>query len=81
MLPNWIAKDTGIYERYGLDVEMTLIAGLAKIAEALISGDIDVGISPAPTAIGAAGGVGIETVTVFETAESPTVLVACTLYE
>jgi NitT/TauT family transport system substrate-binding protein len=53
VLPNWIAKDTGIYERYGLDVEMMLIAGLAKIAEALISGEIDIGISPAPTAIGA----------------------------
>jgi NitT/TauT family transport system substrate-binding protein len=53
VLPTWIAKDTGIYERYGLDVEMMLIAGLAKVAEALISGEIDVGISPAPTAIGA----------------------------
>jgi NitT/TauT family transport system substrate-binding protein len=53
VLPTWIAKDTGIYERYGLDVEMMLIAGLAKVAEAMIAGEIDVGISPAPTAIGA----------------------------
>lgn len=53
VLPTWIAKDTGIFERYGLDVDLTYIAGLAKIAEALIANEIDFGVSPAPTAIGA----------------------------
>jgi NitT/TauT family transport system substrate-binding protein len=53
VLPVWIAADRGIYERYGLDVELTYIAGLAKIAETLIAGEIDIGASPAPTAIGA----------------------------
>ena len=52
MLPAWLAEDRGIYERYGLDVELTYIAGQAKIAEALLSGDIDFGITPAPSAMG-----------------------------
>jgi ABC-type nitrate/sulfonate/bicarbonate transport system substrate-binding protein len=53
VLPGWIAADTGIYQRYGIDMELTLIAGLAKIAEALIANEIDFGMTPAPTAIGA----------------------------
>jgi NitT/TauT family transport system substrate-binding protein len=53
VLPGWIAADTGIFEKYGLDVELTYIPGLAKIAEALIANEIDFGMTPAPTAIGA----------------------------
>jgi ABC-type nitrate/sulfonate/bicarbonate transport system substrate-binding protein len=48
-----VAKDLGLFEKHGLDVDLLYIAGLAKIAEALIANEIDVGITPAPTAIGA----------------------------
>jgi NitT/TauT family transport system substrate-binding protein len=52
MLPAWLAEDRGIYDKYGLDVELTYVAGQAKIAEALLSGDLDFGITPAPSAMG-----------------------------
>lgn len=52
MLPAWLAADRGIYERYGLDVELVYIAGLAKISEALVAGELDFGITPTPSAMG-----------------------------
>lgn len=52
MLPAWLAADRGLFQRYGLDVELTYISGLAKIAESLIAGELDFGISPTPTAMG-----------------------------
>lgn len=52
MLPSWIALDEGIYRKYGLDVELTYVAGAAKIAEALIAGDLDIAVAPASSAIG-----------------------------
>ena len=52
MLPAWIAKDERLYERYGLDVELAYVAGAAKIAEALLAGELDVGIAPATSAFG-----------------------------
>src|SRR5687767_4169364 len=35
MLPSWIALDEGIYQKYALDVELSYIAGAAKISETL----------------------------------------------
>ena len=52
MLPAWIAADQGRYARYGLDVELTYIAGAAKIAQALVAREIDVAIAPAEVAMG-----------------------------
>jgi NitT/TauT family transport system substrate-binding protein len=52
MLPAWIAKDEGLYDKYRLDVELTYIAGAAKIAEALIAGELDVAVAPASSAMG-----------------------------
>jgi NitT/TauT family transport system substrate-binding protein len=52
MLPAWLAADRGLYEKYGLDVELTYISGLAKISEALVAGEIDFGITPTPSAMG-----------------------------
>jgi NitT/TauT family transport system substrate-binding protein len=52
MLPAWLAADRGIFEKYNLDVELTYIAGLAKISEALVSHEIDYGITPTPSAFG-----------------------------
>src|SRR5262245_35962083 len=51
-LPAWLAKDRGIYQKYGLDVELSYIAGLTRISEALLAGELDFGITPAPSAFG-----------------------------
>jgi NitT/TauT family transport system substrate-binding protein len=61
MLPAWIDVDEGIYRKYGLDVELSYIAGAAKIAEALIAGELDFGVAPASSAIGP-GLEGVDTV-------------------
>jgi NitT/TauT family transport system substrate-binding protein len=50
-LPAWLAQDEGLFARYGLDVELTYIAGQVKIGEALVGGDLDVGIGPAELSI------------------------------
>lgn len=52
ILPVWLAQDAGIYDRYGLDVELLYVAGAAKIAEALLAGDIDVAATIPASAIG-----------------------------
>ena len=52
MLPAWIAEHQGLFQKYGLDVEMIYIAGAAKIAEALLAGELDIGVTPASTAMG-----------------------------
>jgi ABC-type nitrate/sulfonate/bicarbonate transport system substrate-binding protein len=53
-LPAWLAEDEGIFARYGLAVELTYIAGQVRIGEALVAGELDVGIGPAELAIGPA---------------------------
>jgi ABC-type nitrate/sulfonate/bicarbonate transport system substrate-binding protein len=52
ILPAWIAQDEGIFDRYGLDVQLTYIAGAAKNAEALLAGDVDFAVTPGSSAIG-----------------------------
>jgi ABC-type nitrate/sulfonate/bicarbonate transport system substrate-binding protein len=52
MLPSWIALEEGIYQKYALDVELSYIAGAAKISETLVAGELDVGVAPASSAIG-----------------------------
>ncbi|HEY7060944.1 MAG TPA: ABC transporter substrate-binding protein [Chloroflexota bacterium] len=52
MLPAWLALDEGLYQKYGLDVELSYIAGAAKISEAVMGGDLDFGVAPASSAIG-----------------------------
>jgi NitT/TauT family transport system substrate-binding protein len=50
--PPWIAQETGIFDRYGLDVNLTYISSVQQGVAALLSGDIDVGL------IGGAGVIG-----------------------
>lgn len=52
VLPVWIAKDEGLFTKYGLDVELTYIAGAVKIAEALLAGDVEVAVAPPVSAVG-----------------------------
>jgi len=43
VFPLVFAQEKGIFEQEGVEVEMTLIRGVARIVATLISGDIDVG--------------------------------------
>jgi ABC-type nitrate/sulfonate/bicarbonate transport system substrate-binding protein len=49
----YLADDTGLWQRHGLDVKSTLIAGVGS-ANAVISGSADVGIASPPTVTRAA---------------------------
>jgi NitT/TauT family transport system substrate-binding protein len=48
----WLATDYGLFDKYGLDAELTFIAGSAKIAGALVAGEIDVAVGPGEVAMG-----------------------------
>ena len=52
ILPAWIARDEGLFEKHGLDVELIYIAGEVKVAEALVAGEMDVTVSGGVSAIG-----------------------------
>src|SRR5688500_11747728 len=49
MLPAWIAQDEGLFQKHGLDVELSYIAGAVKVGEALLAGELDVGVAAAST--------------------------------
>ena len=38
MLPLWVAKDKGLFDKYGVEVELAYIRGVA--IEALLSGEV-----------------------------------------
>lgn len=42
--PQYIAQSEGIFEKYGLDVEIFLASGADKVMAALLSGDADIGL-------------------------------------
>ena len=42
--PQYIAMSEGIFEKYGLDVEIFLASGADKVMAALLSGDADIGL-------------------------------------
>jgi ABC-type nitrate/sulfonate/bicarbonate transport system substrate-binding protein len=48
----WLPTDYGLFDKYGLDAELTYIAGSAKIAGALLAGEIDVAVGPGEVAMG-----------------------------
>lgn len=39
-VPNWIAKETGIFKKYGLDVDMVFIDGSTRGIQSLLAGDL-----------------------------------------
>ena len=42
--PPWIAKETGIFAKHGLDAEVLLLTGSPRLVQALIAGDVDFAI-------------------------------------
>lgn len=43
-LPVWVAREAGIFQRHGLDVTVSYIAGNNKLTAAMIGGSIDIGV-------------------------------------
>src|SRR5688500_20316123 len=39
--PYWIAKEAGLYKKYGLDVELIFINGSTRGVQSLVAGDIE----------------------------------------
>jgi NitT/TauT family transport system substrate-binding protein len=52
ILPMWLAQDAGLFQKYGLDVELLYVAGAAKVSEALLGGDVEVAATVPASAIG-----------------------------
>ena len=42
--PPWIAKETGIFAKHGLDAEVILVTGSPRLVQSLIAGDVDYAI-------------------------------------
>jgi NitT/TauT family transport system substrate-binding protein len=41
----WVAKETGLFAKYGLDVELTLVTGSPRLVQSLVAGDFDYGLA------------------------------------
>lgn len=52
--PYFVAKDKGMFERRGLDVELIPMRGVADVLPSLISGSIDIGMMPISSMLQAA---------------------------
>jgi ABC-type nitrate/sulfonate/bicarbonate transport system substrate-binding protein len=52
--PLWIAKDVGLFEKYGLDVKLVFIRAGSTATQALIGGDIQMVAAAGSAAISAA---------------------------
>src|SRR5574342_699196 len=39
-VPAWIAKDTGIFKKYGLDIDLVFIDGSTRGIQSLLAGDL-----------------------------------------
>jgi NitT/TauT family transport system substrate-binding protein len=56
-MPTVIAKDLGLYKKYGVDVDFVSLDGGVKVYRAMLSGNIDVAMAPAAlTAVGISKG-------------------------
>ncbi len=44
-IPMWVAQDQGIFAKYGLDVDTTLLQTSAQIAPAMAAGEVDVALT------------------------------------
>jgi NitT/TauT family transport system substrate-binding protein len=64
-LPVWVAKDAGLFARYGLNVEPVQIRGGSLIALVIITGDLPI------------SGVGAESVVAARAAGGDVILLAC----
>src|SRR5215210_3591494 len=47
MAPLWVAKDAGIFEEYGFDVELLTLQSSSQVAKVMASGEVPIAISAA----------------------------------
>lgn len=60
-MPVIVAKDLGLYKKYGVDVDTVALEDGVKVFRAMLAGNIDVGMSPgAVTIVGRSNGAGIK---------------------
>lgn len=52
-LPLWVAKETGILAKNGLDVQMVFFTSSPALILALVSGDISISVNPGPDVVNA----------------------------
>jgi NitT/TauT family transport system substrate-binding protein len=55
-LPAWIAKETGIFKKNGLDVQLIYFTGGTTAVQALVSGDVPVSQVAGPAVVNSALG-------------------------
>ncbi len=55
MAPLWLARESGLFEKYGLEVKLVNIASGVVSVNALIGGDIQIAAASGSTAVAAAG--------------------------
>ncbi len=62
-MPVLVAKDLGLYKKYGVDVDFVALDGGVKVFRAMLSGNIDIAMSPgAVTIVGIAKGSKVKAV-------------------
>ncbi len=62
-MPVIVAKELGLYKKYGVDVETVQLEDGVKVFRAMLAGNIDVGMSPgAVTIIGVSNGAAVKTI-------------------
>jgi len=44
----WVAKDSGIFDKHGLETQLVWIQGGPRVVQALIAGNIDIGLTGGP---------------------------------
>jgi ABC-type nitrate/sulfonate/bicarbonate transport system substrate-binding protein len=49
----WVAKEAGIFQRHGLDVELVYIAAGSRVVQTLVGGSIDVAAIGGPAGVDA----------------------------
>lgn len=70
LMPSYIAKDQGIFEKHGLDVEMTLLTNQGAVISALMGGTAQI-VTPSALAVIQANDAGLDIVFVASSSMSP----------
>lgn len=70
LMPSYIAKDEGIFEKHGLDVDLLLLPNIGSAMSALVGGTAQI-VTPSALAVIQANDGGLDTVFVASSAMSP----------
>jgi NitT/TauT family transport system substrate-binding protein len=70
LMPSYIAKDEGIFEKHGLDVDLVLLPNIGSALSALVGGTAQI-VTPSALAVIQANDGGLDTVFVASSAMSP----------